>query len=175
MTFSRNGKKHKPLLILEVNESYLLGVYQGMISEFDIIIKYRQKENGKWSRIRTPKHIHWVVDVLIKMHIDKKKTNEFLIFLIEMWDKTIGMKSLEDRQQLLTIENLLKESKSNFEKYSSLSSKGEYSINFLILLAKLLMIQEKTNLENAYMFKNCLEALKDGKDIFSIISIATHR
>jgi len=37
------------------------------------------------------------------------------------------------------------------------------------------MIQEKTNRADAYMFKNLLEALKKGEDIFSIVSIATHR
>ncbi|GAB4291794.1 MAG: hypothetical protein Kow0090_05440 [Myxococcota bacterium] len=60
------------------------------------------------------------------------------------------------------------------EEYENLSGKGEYSVKFLILLAKLLMIQKKTNLETAYMFKELLEALREGKDIFSIVSIATH-
>jgi len=36
-------------------------------------------------------------------------------------------------------------------------------------------IQEKTNMPEAYMFKKLLEALKKGEDIFSIVSIATHR
>jgi len=36
------------------------------------------------------------------------------------------------------------------------------------------MIQEKTNMPGAYMFKKLLEALKKGDDIFSIVSIATH-
>ncbi len=175
MTFKKSGVRHEPILVLPVNDSYLLGIYQGSISEFDILIKYRQKENGGWSRIRTPKHIHWAVDVLIKMHADKKTTEEFLSFLIKLWEETLGIKSSKERQQLLTIENLSKKYRRGFSKYSSLSSKGEYSITFLILLAKLLMIQEKTNLETAYMFKNLLEALKDGKDIFKIISIATHR
>jgi hypothetical protein len=42
-----------------------------------------------------------------------------------------------------------------------------------LLIAKLLMIQEKTNREDAYMFKKLLERLKEGKDIFSIVSTAT--
>jgi len=41
-------------------------------------------------------------------------------------------------------------------------------------LAKLLMLQEKTNLETAYMFKKLLKALKSGEDIFKIVSIASH-
>ena len=74
----------------------------------------------------------------------------------------------------MKIENLLKENKNKIKKYEELSQHGEYSINFLILLAKLLMIQEKTNLETAYMFKELLDALKDGGDIFKIVSTATH-
>jgi len=60
------------------------------------------------------------------------------------------------------------------EHYKELSEKGEYSIKFLILLAKLLMMQEKTNLETAYMFKKLLKTLHDGGDIFSAVSTATH-
>jgi len=41
------------------------------------------------------------------------------------------------------------------------------------LLAKLLMIQEKTNLETAYMFKKLLEALRVKGNIFSVVSRAS--
>lgn len=40
--------------------------------------------------------------------------------------------------------------------------------------AILLMTQEKTNREDAYMFGKVLEALKKGKDIFGIVSSATY-
>ena len=43
------------------------------------------------------------------------------------------------------------------------------------LLAKLLVKQKKTNRGNAYMFKNLLEALKEHKELYKIISIATHK
>lgn len=36
------------------------------------------------------------------------------------------------------------------------------------------MIQEKTNRNDAYMFKNLLLALLEQNDLFKIISIATH-
>ncbi len=65
--------------------------------------------------------------------------------------------------------------KDKIKQYQSVSRFGEYRIEFLILLAKLLMIQEKTNMPGAYMFRKLLEALKKGEDIFSIVSIATHR
>ena len=57
--------------------------------------------------------------------------------------------------------------------YAKLAGKGEYSIKFLILLTKLLMLQEKTNREDAYMFKNVLDKLKEHSEIFSLVSTAT--
>jgi hypothetical protein len=36
------------------------------------------------------------------------------------------------------------------------------------------MVQEKTNRADAYMFGKVLGQLKDGGDIFSVISAATH-
>ena len=77
MTFSKDSRIVVPMTVFEVNGSYIIGIYQGSLSEFDILIKYRQKLGDRWSRIRTPKHIHWAVEVLIKLHEDKQKTQEF--------------------------------------------------------------------------------------------------
>jgi len=174
MTFRKEGKKISPLFVSKINDKFMVAVYQGNISDYDILIKYRQKEGKRWSNIRTPKHIHWAVDILIKMHSNKEKTQEFLDFLFQCWEKTIPIRSHEEREKILSIEHLLKSSRHEIEEYEELGTKGEYSIKFLILLAKLLMLQEKTNLETAYMFKKLLKALKSGEDIFKIVSIASH-
>jgi hypothetical protein len=174
MTFHKNGKNIIPLNVYEINGVYILGVYQGSFSKFDILIKYRQNIKHVWSRIRTPKHIHWAVDMLIKLHEDKIKTQKFLDFLLSIWDKTTPVKSKKQQKGTLSIETLLQNSQSMIRKYDALSEKGEYSIKFLILLAKLLMIQEKTNLETAYMFKSLLKTLREGGNIFSVVSVASH-
>jgi hypothetical protein len=83
-------------------------------------------------------------------------------------------KNERTRRKILSVKFLINENEEFFKMYKDLSKKGEYSIKFLILLAKLLMIQEKTNLETVYMFKNLIQALIEGKDIFKIVSIATH-
>lgn len=171
---SFNYKTIKPLFVVEINDKFILAAYQGSISEFDILIRYRQKVDNQWSKIRTPKHIHWTVDVLIKMHAEPEKTKNFLKFLLDMWADTYPMKSNEDRKKVLDINYLIDLNREAFEKYKDLSKKGEYNVKFLILLAKLLMIQEKTNLEKAYMFKDLINALKSGKDIYKIVGIATH-
>ena len=169
-------KGQEPLAIVPVNGSYILGIYKGTLSDYDILLKYRQKEGDNWSRIRTPKHIHWAVDILIKMYQDKEKTQSFLNMLIDMWDNTKPIKSISDRNQKLNIDFLLKDFEENCAEYLTLNNDGEYSIKFLIVLAKLLMLQEKTNREDAYMFKHLLETLKscDGS-IWKMVSTATFR
>lgn len=168
----------EPLKIYYINDSYILGVYRGKLSEYDLLLKYRQRDSttkSGWSRIRTPKHIHWAVDILIKLSQEKEQTNSLLTFLLEYWNNFAKpLKSNSDLEQILT-DNFLLEIENECGIYDKLAKKGEYSIKFLILIAKLLMIQEKTNLENAYMFKDLLVSLKEGKDIFKIVSIATHR
>ncbi len=170
-----NNGTTSPLFVTPVNGKFVIAVYQGSFSKHDIWIKYRQKVRGKWSRIRTPKHIHWTVDILIKMHEDPEQTKQFLDFLISVWEKTSPIHTTEERKEILKLKNLLIMNEKEMKFYKSLGEKGEYSIKFLILLARLLMIQEKTNLEKAFMFKDLLEALKKGDDIFRVVSIATHR
>jgi hypothetical protein len=176
MIFRKDGKTFEPLEVFEPEPDIVVGVYQGSLSQFDILIKYRQiKKDGKWSNIRTPKHIHWAVDLLIKMHSNREKIRNFLDFLLEIWSQTTPIKSDNERTKILDIKNLLEIHKDKIKEYQDISRYGEYRIEFLILLAKLLMIQEKTNMHDAYMFRKLLEALRRGDDIFSIVSIATHR
>ena len=93
-------------------------------------------------------------------------------FFIGIWNKTIPIKSEQERQSL-DLKALLNISKKEIERFQELSKKGEYSVKFLILLAKLLMLQEKTNRADAYMFKRVLDGLKSRKDLFRVLSTAT--
>lgn len=174
MCFSKNGIRQTPISSFKVDEDFIIGIYKGPLSDFDILVKYKQKlSNGEWSRIRTPKHIHWTVDILLKMESYKCLTKEFVKFFLNIWEETKPLSS-EDERQSIDLELMINQSKEVIKKYEELDEYGEYSVKFLILLAKLLMLQEKTNLENAYMFKNLLDALLEGKDLFKILSIASH-
>jgi hypothetical protein len=166
-----------PLIIIPVDEAYILGVYQGskgVRPNLDILLKYRQKtDEGKWSRLRTPKHIHWAVDILLKMYANEQQTRNFVDFLIAYWDKATPFYSEKERKQFLNVDSLLKEVNLESKIYAELSSKGEYSIKFLLLIAELLMVQEKTGSDSAHMFGDLLNSLKCHRDIFSIVSKAT--
>ncbi|SRR5574344_508896 len=174
-TVSLKGKRIPLLIQFPVNDHFIIGVYQGTLSEFDMLIRYRQLINGQWSKVRTPKHIHWAVDILIKQYENPNETNNFIQFLLNYWNTVQPITSEEERQKLLDIDKLKAEVNEEAKSYDRLANIGEYSIKFLLLLAKLLMYQEKTNYHQAYMFKNLLEQLKNSSDIFSVVSTATHR
>ena len=109
------------------------------------------------------------------MNHNSRETKKFLKFLIDQWYNHINpIKSETERNKLLDVELLKREANVEAAKYPSLANKGEYSIKFLYLIAKLLMIQEKTNSSTAYMFGNLLKALEEHKDIYKIVAVATH-
>ncbi len=171
---SMKTKGIEPLYAMKVNGKYVIAIYQGKISQFDILIKYRQFENEKWSRIRAPKHIHWTVDMIVKLYQDEQTTKLFLNYLIDLWNETKGIVTKSDFENI-DIEKLYESLEDDIRQFRSLDTKGEYGVGFLILLAKLLMIQEKTNKEDAFMFGKILEKLKTGnKELFGLISVATH-
>ena len=166
-------KGQEPLCVIPINGTYILGIYKGTLSAFDILLRYRQKEGERWSRIRTPKHIHWAVDMLIKHYSEPHETDLLLDSLLNQWEQTVPLESKEAQEYLLSSERLLDDVNDEAMKYDNLAGKGEYSVKFLILIAKLLMVQEKTNRHDAYMFKNLLEKLKEHRNIFEIVSTAT--
>ena len=99
-----------PLAEFPVNGTFYVAIYQGSLSQYDVLIKYRQLENGKWSRIRTPKHIHWAVDILIKQHLENNATEKLINFLINLWDNQIQpIRSEEERERILDSQTLLNE------------------------------------------------------------------
>lgn len=160
-----NGQTSISIIDIFFDDKYTIYVFQGSLSENDILIKY--SENGK--RIRTPKHIHWAVDLLLKLQAEKELTRNFIKEIRKEWQKCQPLKN-NDAAALITLVDDYVEI-SEVSKYEKLNNYGEYSIEFLTVLMTLLMTQEKTNRSDAYMFGNVLDALlKEDLDIFAIMS-----
>lgn len=152
---------------------YAVSVFQGSISSNDILIKYKETTSTKRTRLRTPKHIHWTVDLLLKKQGNEELTNDFLKGVSQIWE-TCQPLSSNDYE---TLENLVLQGKHKIEieRFSELDYYGEYSVKFLFVLLQLLAVQEKTNKSDAYMFGNVVSELKKNDlDIFSVVSTATY-
>lgn len=159
---------HSIRAIIEYDFSnYVLYVFPGKLSQFDILIKYKKDE----SRIRTPKHIHWVVDILLKMENKRVKTQQFLEKIKEIWENSQPLSN----RQYETLKNLIQNGLNTIDitQFEELNNYGEYPIDFLYVLMQLLSTQEKTNRHDAYMFGQIIdELLEFDLDIFRILSKA---
>ena len=160
-----NGTKQA--IIEFVFTDYIIYVFQGTLSQFDIVIKY--KKDG--TRIRTPKHIHWVVDILMKMQGNEALANRYLRAIQNCWNACVPLTNNDYATLKALIEN--GENDIDIEQYFALNAFGEYDVEFLYVLMELLAVQEKTNRADAYMFGKIIEELLEAdRDIFKIISTA---
>lgn len=168
---TKDGKRISSIVDININNDIILSVFPGSLSPNDILIKYKDIKNK--SRLRTPQHIHWVVDILIKKERSPELTNALLEFFENTWNSATG---LEERNYE-TITDVLKDSTllNNSSEFDRLNDYGFYSVEFLIILMELLTIMEKTNNANAFMFGKVINSLLNSSDLFSIISTANHK
>lgn len=100
----RKRRTEKSIMDIKVNDSYTIYVFKGSLSPNDIVVQY-SKDSG---RARTPKHIHWVIDMLLK---EQKNHNDVITFIKCMqktWDEIVGLKSndyITLKDSLLTYKN----------------------------------------------------------------------
>lgn len=100
----RKRRTEKSIIDIKVNDSYTIYVFKGSLSPNDIVVQY-SKDSG---RARTPKHIHWVIDMLLK---EQKNHNDVITFIKCMqktWNEIVGLKSndyITLKDTLLTYKN----------------------------------------------------------------------
>jgi len=155
---------------IELEDGTIIGVFEGTRGanpDHDILIKY--KEEGK--RIRTPKHIHWVIDLLIKKEHKKDLTLSFMKYLRDLYDKVDAFTSKEDRKKC----ELKETSMEKLRPFKELNKYGEYKVEFIGHLIELMIKMEKNTPPEkpARVFKEMIDALLDEKEIFVIVSKAT--
>ncbi|MCL4379663.1 MAG: hypothetical protein M1160_03555 [Candidatus Marsarchaeota archaeon] len=150
----------------------IVWIYQGIKGDnkaLDIKVKY-------WDNLcktragRTPKHIDWVIDILLKKEHNRELTLEFVKYLLTTYDKITAFKSEEERKG-----DLLYTRKDELAKFGSLNQYGQFSVEFLGCVMELLSREEKTSSIKAHMFRDVIEALLTSNDIFAITNTATFR
>lgn len=168
-TITRGGVTTTSILDIDLGNGLYIFVYPGNLSANDILVKYKQSDTKQ----RTPKHIHWVVDFMIKQQHEKVLTDQLLYVFSNRWQSIVPLTGRSNDDILTSL--ILSHNTQLKRRYDTLNNYGYYSVDFLIHLMELLMIQEKTNNPDAYMFSRCLNSLMNSNDLFSIISTATHR
>lgn len=70
---------------------------------------------------------------------------------------------------------LLTFSKEHITQFKELDNYGEYSVEFLLVITELIMIQEKTNYPGGAMNLSLFHKFRREEDIFSVVSAATFK
>lgn len=152
-----------------VRNGTTIGVFQGARGanpNLDIIIKYQ--EPGK--QVRTPKHLHWAIDLIIKKEHEPDLTKEFISYLLQMWNVVQPFRSKEEQQMCeIRLSDL-----DLISRFEPLDEYGEYSVEFIAKVMELIMIQEKTGLDDAFMFQGVLQSIYEDQDIFTIVASASY-
>ncbi|MFH1425620.1 MAG: hypothetical protein ABIG28_02740 [archaeon] len=170
MTYKPKGQE-KLTAIKEIKlNGVTLGIFAGSRGhnpDHDILIKYQ--EDGK--RVRTPKHIHWVIDVLIKKEHNKELTLKFLKYLRDMYERVDGFCSKEDRARC----ELKETTHEKLKQFEELNQYGEYSVEFIGHLIELMIKMEKNmpSEKPARVFKELMDSMLKEDEIFVIVSKAT--
>ena len=166
LTYNRKGVTHSPLLYWKTDDKTTVAIYQGVRGEnpdLDFIVKY--KEEGK--RLRTPSHTHWIVDLLVKCEFNKVIVLSYVNDLIELYDKTVPVSSVEERDTYELRHNIIAN-----DKYNVLNKHGYYSISTLTAFIELFSICEKQT-TGAFMFRGLLTLVKEycegKKDFYQIV------
>jgi hypothetical protein len=131
-------------------------------SPYDFRVHYQEPNK----RVRTPKHIHLIIDLYIKLSRNQELTLKLVDYLIDMMKK---LKSETKYPPSLQIYD-----KRDISQFEELNRYGEYSVEFILLVTELIMIQEKTNYPNGTMNIKVFERFRNKHDdIFAVVSAAT--
>lgn len=173
MEYKPKGEPRKiSIKEIKLHDGTIIGVFEGSRGanpNHDILIKY--KEEGK--RVRTPKHIHWVIDLLIKKEHNKELTLRFMKYLRDIYDHVEGFKSKEDKQKC----ELTETTDEKLKEFEELNNYGEYKIDFIGHLIELMIKMEKNTPPEkpARVFKELMDAIIQEKEIFVVVSKATQK
>jgi len=157
------------VLIFKGREGRQIFVEPGVKSKNDFKVKYRDI----WSnRLRTPKHIHIIIDLYMKLALDRELTLELVKYVIdEVILKVTPATQFPPKLQIFPQNKQLV-----MKKFESLDRYGVYPLDFLMVLIELIMIQEKTNYPDGVMNLKLFERFRDNPDdIFAVVSAATYR
>ena len=131
-------------------------------SPYDFRVHYQEPNK----RVRTPKHIHLIIDLYMKLSRNQELTLKLVDYLIDMMRK---LKSETKYPPSLQVYD-----KRDIEKFSELDRYGQFSVEFILVVTELIMIQEKTNYPSGTMNIKVFERFRNKHDdIFAVVSAAT--
>jgi hypothetical protein len=139
-------------------------VSKGGKSLYNFKVQYQEPEK----KVRTPKHIHLIIDLYMKRTGNRPLTMQLVDHIID--EIILKVRSSTSNPPVLQIF-----SPAHMKQFRALDAYGEYSVEFLLVVTELIMIQEKTNYPEGVLNLNLFQSFREEADIFSVVSAATFR
>lgn len=150
--------------IYTTTDGVIVYVSKGGKSKYNFKVQYQEPAK----RIRTPKHIHLIIDLYMKRTGNKSLTMQLVDHLID--EVILRIHPSTSNPPALQIF-----SPQHAARFQPLDAYGEYSVEFLLVITELIMIQEKTNYPHGVLNLNLFRLFRNEADIFSVVSAATFR
>lgn len=174
--WTKNFKENILLWTKSFSDTLFLCITKWNLSNYDIKVNYKDlNDSDFW---KTPKHIHWIFDIMIKKEHKPEEVKLFMNFLLNKWNNlnsefcSSELIKLHNREK--TLESLFNDIQNDISTFTESNDYWYFPNDFLILFWYLMVLQEKNNRNDAYMFKNMLEwVINDEYNPYKIISIAT--
>lgn len=154
-----------PFRKYKLKDGTILQLFQGNRGvRPDLDFKVKQIELGKSPR--TPSHTHWIVDMIMKIEIDKKGVSEFSDFLMKIYINSTPFNSILERNNYK-----LKYVNTARKKFGKIKG-GKYSVEYITAIVELFSKCEK-QYPGAYMFEKSLKLIQrysnDQCDYFTLV------
>ena len=150
-------RKKLSLKYFIMGDGLVLGMFEGNRGEkpsWDFTLKFL--EPGAKRQLRTPQHLHWVVDLLLKMKTYKKEVCQIISFYHNYYYNVKPYLSKSDKTKYNPFTPI-----KMTKKYSKINHKGIYTIEYISYLIELFAIREKTSPRKNNIVENLLNCLLD--------------
>lgn len=173
-TYFRDGKlwyRGEPsITVFTMSDGTLLGIFQGDRGdnpELDFVLRFLS--SGARSRLRTPKNIHWVVDLLIRGKHKHDEAKALVEALIDCYENSKRFTSVRARSNFVP-----QAAQRIARKFAHLDEEGLMPVDFVAHLVELFSICEKASPRDRKMFRDLLDILRryfEGtKDYYQVLN-----
>ncbi len=117
--------------------------------------------------MRTPKHMHWLLDLILKKEKYPTLTDQFVDMLKNKYAEISALTEVSYEHYCSLVEGLFEE---DLEEYSQLSNAGEYPVEFVYMIITILIAQEKTNYPEGGLFQDMLTSVQyENIEVFKLL------
>jgi hypothetical protein len=170
LRYRSKGKLHESFQVFHLSDGTLIGLFQGERGDrpdLDFVVKFLSP--GPRKRLRTPKNLHWVVDILMIGQSDRRGGLALTEALLECYEGAKAFTNVKQRNKFQP-----EMSREIGRKFSRLDDEGAVSVEFVALIVELFSICEKASPRNKEMFYDLLLTLrgyfKGQKDYYQVLN-----